>query len=285
MTKPGHEPFDGLATLYAAGSLNDRERTAFLTHLEVCLDCVKEVQSLLPVTHGLLQVAPSLKPPTALRARVLEQVTGGTPRTRQLTNRRTATPTPKRRATPKPSRRPGTIFWLTSMLTVAAAGAAAWHIVKLDRQITDLQTALNRATLRADILELEVTAAALESAERGAVLAHITTPDAQRLTLSGQPLAPRASALASWDSDRELTLLVRGLPPLPAGEIYQLWFVGSDTPVNAALMAPDAAGHAAIRLTVPDGVDLPSAMAVTIEPASGVTTPTGEVYLLGRPTL
>ena len=286
MTKPGHEPFDGLAALYAAGSLNDRERTAFLAHLEVCLDCVKEVTSLLPVTHGLLQVAPSVEAPAALRTRVLEQVTGGAPpRTRQLMDRRTETPTPPRRATHSPRRRHRTIFWLISMLAIAAAGAGGWHVVKLDRQITDLQTSLNLATLRTDILELEVTAAALEAAERGAVLALITTPDAQRLPLTGQPLAPRASALASWNSARELTLLASGLPPLPTGEIYQLWFVGQDAPVNAALMVPDAQGNAWIRLTVPDDVDLPSAMAVTIEPARGVTTPTGEVYLLGRPTL
>jgi hypothetical protein len=169
------------------------------------------------------------------------------------------------------------------MLAIAAAGAASWHITKLDRQITDLQTALNLAALRTDILELEVTAAALEAAERGAVLALITTPDAQRLTLTGQPLAPRAAALASWNSARELTLLASGLPPLPTGEIYQLWFVGPDAPVNAVLMAPDTGGNAAVRLTVPDSVDLPSAMAITMEPASGVTVPTGEVYLLGRP--
>ena len=70
---------------------------------------------------------------------------------------------------------------------------------------------------------------------------------------------------------------------LPAGDIYQLWFVLPDAPVGAALLAPDADGSATLTVEIPDAVALPATMAITVEPAGGVPAPTGDVYLLGQP--
>ena len=75
MSKSGHEPFDGLAALYAAGALNKREQVIFRAHLEVCRGCVQEVKSLLQVTQGLLQAAVPVVPATSLRNRVLNSTT------------------------------------------------------------------------------------------------------------------------------------------------------------------------------------------------------------------
>lgn len=284
MSSQGHEPFDGLAALYAAGALNGRERTAFHSHLEVCVECVREVKSLLPVTHGLLQIAPPVKPPVKLRTRVLSQVTGAkSPRSRQPAAPPTATAHPPG-ATDALARKPGVLFWLASVFAIAVSGVGGWYIAELDSRVTDLQAALDLATLQAEIRELEVAAADLEAAEHRAVLALVTAPDVQQLALAGQPLAPRASARVFWNGTGGLTLLATGLPPLPTGDLYQLWFVGPDAPVSAALVAPDPNGNATIRLTVPGSVTMPMAMALTIEPAGGVSTPTGDVYLLGRPT-
>ncbi len=287
-----HAPFDGLAALYAMGALSPDDRTAFETHLEVCVDCVGEVKSLLPVTHGLVHGAPPLDAPAPLRARVLGRITGTAPAPRD-----TSEPAPPLDAlfspdepdTPpldvKPRRRgPGVLFWLAASLVIAAAGGVGWRVAELDRQVQDLRAALDASTSLAERAETQMEAARTATAEREAVLAIVTGSDVQQLELSGQPLAPRASARALWNDAAEMVFIATGLPALPAGDIYQLWFVLPDAPVNAALIEPDPDGDATVRLAVPDTVTLPAVMAMTVEPAGGVPAPTGDLYLLGQPT-
>ena len=51
-------------------------------------------------------------------------------------------------------------------------------------------------------------------------------------------------------------------------------------PISAGLLTPDAAGN--VSDTFNTSPDLqPAAIAVTIEPAGGVPSPTGEQYLVG----
>ena len=116
------------------------------------------------------------------------------------------------------------------------------------------------------------------------MLALVTGSDVQQLDLEGQPLAPRASARVLWNNVGEMVFIATGLPSLPAGDVYQLWFILPDAPVGAALLEPDQNGDATVRLEVPDTVTLPPVMAMTVEPAGGVPAPTGGLYLLGQPT-
>ena len=291
MTERTHEQFDGLAALYALGALGDGERGRFESHLEACVDCVREVKSLLPVTHHLPQTALPLDPPPALRERVLREVAGWTP----APSRPAAPPAPSKPTAP-PAPAPwwgaaaprrlgvGTLFWLMATLLVAGAGAGGWYVAALHRQITDLQETVESATLRRDILELEATVAALEATRREEVIAIATDPTVESLTLTGQPLAPRATGRALWTESARLAFLATGLPSLPEGDTYQLWFVmpGANA-VGAALLTLEADGAATVTLDIPETVPMPAAMAVTIEPAGGVPVPTGDVYLLGQP--
>ena len=289
-----HAPFDGLSTLYAVGALSEDDRTAFETHLEICLECVNEVKSLLPVTHALVHGAPPLDAPAALRARVLAQVTGSAPAPR---DNREAAPAPRdpvlspldapdtRTLLVKPGRQgPGVLFWLAATLLVAAAGGGGGYVAELDRQVQDLRAALSVATRLTQRAETQMEAARAATAERDAVLAIVTGSDVQQLDLAGQPLAPRAAARVLWNNAADMVFIATGLPSLPAGDVYQLWFVLPDAPVSAALLEPDADGDATVMLEVPDTVTLPAVMALTVEPAGGVPAPTGDLYLLGQPT-
>jgi len=286
-----HTPFDGLAALYAVGGLSADERTAFETHLEVCLDCVGEVKSLLPVTHGLVHGTPPLDAPAELRARVLGHITSTAPAPRDL-----SAPAPTldlfspNEPDPtalfvKPRRQgPGVLFWLAASLVIAAAGGVGWQMAELDRQVRDLRAALGASTDLAARAETEMEAARAVAAEREAVLAIVTGSGVQQLDLAGQPLSPRASARALWNDAAQMVIIATGLPALPAGDVYQLWFVLPDAPVSAALLEPDLDGDATVRLAVPDIVTLPVVMALTVEPSGGVPAPTGDLYLLGQPT-
>ena len=277
MSDPQHAPFEGLASLYALGALSEADRTAFETHLELCLECVTEVKSLLPVTHALVHGAPPLDAPGALRARVLGQVTGTVPAPLDEPD----TPTPV--VTP-PRRRPGPLFWLAATLLIAAVGLGGRHVAGLNRQIDRLRATAATATGLLERLDVELGTARTAVAEREAVLALVTGADVQRLDLAGQPLAPRASARVLWNDAAEMVFIATGLPSLPAGDVYQLWFVLPDAPVSAALLEPDDDGDATVTLEVPAIVTLPAVMAMTVEPAGGVEAPTGDLYLLGQPT-
>ena len=283
MSDPQHQSFDGLAALYAAGALGEDERTAFEAHLEVCLECVNEVKLLLPVTHGLVHGAPPLEAPAALRARVLGQVTGTAPAPRDISFTAFDEPDLSTPFVTPPRRRPGALFWLAATLLIAAAGGGGWYAADLDRQMQGLRAALDDATRLAEIAVAEVEAARTAAAAREAVLSIVTGPGVQQLDLAGQPLAPRASARVLWNDAADMVFIATGLPSLPVGDVYQLWFVLPDAPVSAALIEPDQDGRTTVMLEVPETVTLPAVLAMTVEPSGGVPAPSGALYLLGQP--
>lgn len=279
MTAPTHCGFDGQAALYALGALGKAERSRFEAHLEACLDCVREVKSLLPVAHHLPQTAVPVDPPPALRERVLREVAGWTPAPDEPPE---FAPAPRPPAAAKKSGL-GPLFWLVALLLVAVAGGGGSYVAALHRQIADLQADAQSANTRADILELEATVADLEAARRDEVIAIAIDPTVRSLTLAGQPLAPVGTGRALWTESGLMAFLATGLPPLPEGTTYQLWFVTPEAaPIPAALLIPEAGGSATVTVQLPEGVT-PAAMAVTIEPAGGASQPTGDVYLLSEP--
>jgi anti-sigma-K factor RskA len=65
--------------------------------------------------------------------------------------------------------------------------------------------------------------------------------------------------------------------------VYQLWVVTTAAPISAGLLTPDSSGRVSATIETPPDIPQPVAMAVTIEPAGGVPTPTGEKFLVGTP--
>jgi anti-sigma-K factor RskA len=72
------------------------------------------------------------------------------------------------------------------------------------------------------------------------------------------------------------------LPALPPDKVYQLWVVPQDNqpPVSAGLLTPDPSGHVSHFFPMPANVSA-AALAVTVEPAGGMPSPTGDRVLLG----
>lgn len=282
MTGPDHEKFAGYASLYALGALSARERTEFQDHLEVCRPCVEEVTTLLPVSRGLALVVPLREPPSALRARVLEHVTGSAvaPGAAAVARGVKVEPAPRRR-----SRVRSVLLGLASAATIAAAAGLGWFTADLYNQNRALRQSLADETLRAGRAEIDATRAR-EAAERAeSRLAILSAPDVVQITLVGQPVAPQATGRAFWSPSQGLLVTAADLPALAADRAYQLWFVAPPGPVSAGLLQPDAQGRVSTRVDVPPTLTVPTALAVTIEPAGGLTTPTGEMYLLGQPAV
>ena len=290
MSEPTHEPFDGLASLYALGALTERERATFEEHLEVCGACVNDVMSLLPVTHRLAAAAPLREPRADLRARVIQDVTGSPPQTTagDVALPLAAPASVSAMDRPAPPRRTGgtarLLFRLAAAALLVVACGLGWFAAQQFNLARALQDNLDGANRRATLAELEVSTAqraVAESRQRAAILA---APDALTIGLAGQPAAPDAVARVFWSATQGVVFTAAGLPALPAGRVYQLWFVPNASPVSAGLLTIDEGGRVAASVTRPDDVTVPVPMAVTLEPEGGVDSPTGEVYLLGRPS-
>lgn len=144
------------------------------------------------------------------------------------------------------------------------------------------------AALVAVVLGLSGTAAHLssENSELRAQLGVAQTerelaqllPEARQVPLDA-PAGVRASFVLSQEDDRAM-LVVRGLGELDADQAYQLWLVHDGTPVPDAVFT--ASGADRMVVAAEGRIDGAELVAITVEPAGGVSTPTGAPILSGQ---
>jgi anti-sigma-K factor RskA len=265
---PTHDE-QALAAPYVLGALDVDDRRAFEAHVATCPVCTEEVRSLRHVVDGLAFAVPQRTPRPELRSRVLAVASDGL-RGDHLAGRERASHLNTRARLP-----------LAAALVLAfGLGIYAWQ---LQRRIATLEARLTDAeqgALSAQRTMLEAQRAADQAQTAMAVLA---APDMVRVDLAGQPPAPGATARALWSRNRGMVFATTNLPLPPAGRVYQVWVVTAGAPVSAGLLTPDSSGRATAFFSTPSDIPPPVAIAVTLEPAGGVTAPTGDRYLVGRP--
>ena len=288
MTEPTSETAQNgydVAGPYALGALTEQQRTAFDAHLEVSRASVDEVLAVLPVARRLAYTAPPRTVPPDLRDRVLEAATGKTPSPASTPAAARAPKIPTVRPPAGPSPRGSRRWPLLAALLVAAAAAAGLGLFAQQQAsyARALQENLDEANRRATMAELDVAAARREAVAAGRRAAVLTAPDTQEIVLGNQPNAPDARARVFWSAAEGVIFTASGMPPLAPGQSYHLWLVPDASPVSGGELPLDEAGRIAAVVTLPEGVTEPVPMAVTAEPSGGVQTPTGTVYLLGRP--
>jgi len=115
------------------------------------------------------------------------------------------------------------------------------------------------------------------------VMAHAVAASGKMVALQGTDMAPMASGrLYYMPGDPQAVLVVSGLPPLPEGQVYQLWLHKGEEQLNggALQIEPDGRG----MLVVNSGEPLYSYQdcIITSEPRGGSTAPLGRHYLWGR---
>jgi anti-sigma-K factor RskA len=102
------------------------------------------------------------------------------------------------------------------------------------------------------------------------------------VTLMGAETAPQASGVLVLTADgRQATLIVEGMPPLPAGQQYQLWLIENGQRSDGGVFSVDIAGYHTMPVTPPRPITDYNAFGVTIEPAGGSPGPTGPRVLGG----
>jgi anti-sigma-K factor RskA len=265
---PTHDE-QALAALYVLGALDGADRRAFEAHVVTCSVCSDEVRSLRRVVDALAFAVPQRTPRPQLRARALA-VLSDEARGHQLAARDRA-------------RRLKLREWLPVAAAVVLAIGLGLYAWQLQRRVSTLEVRLDDAERRADTA-LRTTLEAQRAADQAqTAMAVLAASDMVRIDLAGQPAAPGATALALWSRNRGMVFTTTNLPLAPAGRVYQVWVVTAAAPVSAGLLTPDASGRAAAFFRTPPDIAPPVAIAVTLEPAGGVTAPTGERYLVGMP--
>jgi len=255
-----HDAWIEQADVYALGALDGEELAEFEAHLATgCLTCAERLRETRESLTLLPQSLPPVAPPPALRARVLERIAAERPVA--------GAPVPLR-----PERRRSRVLWWAGWAGLAAAAAL---LVVVNTQLS---------TTRKELRTLQDRMATLQTqlAEREETLRLLSDPSVRHVSLAGLKPTPEASAWLLWNpATRQGLLLARGLPPAPAGRVYEIWAIAGAEPVPAGVFSVDAAGRALLRLPpLPAGPAFDT-FAVTLEPAGGVPKPTGPMHLHG----
>jgi anti-sigma-K factor RskA len=255
-----------LAAPYVLGALDAVERRAFEAHLAICAACREEVRAFGQVADALAYAAPQRTPPRDLRERVLSRATG-----RDASELRRA------------PRRSTLYTWLPLAAALVVAIGFGTYTWNLQERLSSVEARLRNAEARAAAAERETIQARTAADQAQSAMAVLAAPDLARIDLKGQRAASAASGRALWSRTRGMFFTSSNLPPTPAGRVYQVWVVTGEGPISAGIIAPDQTGHATAFFNTPPDIPAPTAVAVTLEPAPGVPSPTGDPYLMGAP--
>lgn len=276
-TEPNmHEPWLDSAALHALGALAGDDLVAFETHLVTCHICRRELASLQPVAAALAAAVPQVEPPDALKARVMAAVGVAPAAGDAAVAARIATTDAHDRQTLARA-----IPWLAVAASIMVSIGLGTYAATLRGRITILESELRVARAEASEQFAHVAATRRTMAALEERLNVVAAPDASRVTLAGQAVAPNAGGQADWSPSRGLALAVDSLPPLRPDRTYQVWLLTSGAPVSIGLLQPDADGDRVAVFAAPPGGVVPTGIALSEEPAGGLPAPSGQIYLVG----
>jgi hypothetical protein len=248
-----------LTGVYALDALaSDAEVARFERHMARCQGCTSEVRGFRE-TATRLGMAVSRQPPPALRAAVMDEVA----RTRQL-------PVPDDQARHRrPAQRP---TWLPRL---AAAGAAIGLAASITLGVVLVNT---RSELGQTQQQLSQTRRqlALTRTQLAAINAVRTASDATLVT-KATPIGGTVTVVSST-SRHQIVVTTHGLPPLRAGQVYQLWLIGSrgNKIRSQGLLAlhNGRTGPVLISGVLPGDI-----FGITLEPPGGTVQPTVKPFI------
>jgi hypothetical protein len=252
---------------YLAGAalddLDPGERAELDAHLPGCDACRTLAAGLDDALAELALAAPAREPRASLQDDVLAAIRESD---RTVAPVSPATSGPERIGA-RPSRG---VVWaslgLAAVLAVVAIGLGV-RTVQLQEDLTEARAAL--------------LAAEAEIATQGAVMTVLTDPGHVTVGLEAEPLAADARAVVVFrPGSTDSYLMADGLPPTPAGSVYQLWVADAAGVHPLETFHHDGSGP----VIAPFGVDLGGADAamVTLEPEGGAQGEPGPQVVFGE---
>jgi len=224
-----------LSGAYALDAIDSgSELDRFARHMSRCASCASEVRGFREVATALAFAA-TAEPPPELRDRVLTAAA----RTRQLP------PEVSTHARPRRTRAwPHNVPWVPWISGVVATASIVVAVLFGFAQ-AHTQQELNQAQAENQAISL------LLSSPQVTLLSHSTTKG--------------GVATVVLAADRhQLVVVTRGLPALPAGQVYQLWLMGKTKIVSAGLLPP-ATSSGRTKPVLASGVVHGDTLGLTVE--------------------
>jgi hypothetical protein len=173
--------------------------------------------------------------------------------------------------------------WLLPLAALLAI--ALWGVMRqasLSEEVRRLSSELQGVRRQAAALGRQLAEVRGENLRMARALEIIAAPGVQTVSLSGLGPTPRAAGHTYVNPEaRKALFYAYGLPPLPPGKTYELWFIDPTGPVPAGVFAVDPRGMASLEVDNVAPTQRILAWAVTIEPRGGVPKPTGAMVLKG----
>jgi anti-sigma-K factor RskA len=242
-----HEYFKEMLTTHALSALDRGDEQALEEHLATCKECMKELDQWCATAATMSLAGVTVEPTPEVRERLMARI-----RAERATPSNVVPLVPKTRVAPRTG----------SLLPIAAAliiGVLLISVFLLWRENQTIQAEFNR--------EREI-------------VAFLTRPGARLAELSGTKAAPGAYAKLAYDKNGRAMLMAKGLPAAPSGQAYQLWFIVGDNKMPGRTFGTDATGKGELNDEIPSAALSGAVFAVTLEPAGGSITPTGDIFLV-----
>jgi anti-sigma-K factor RskA len=263
----GHPTREEDFDLYVLGALDAEEQHLIESHVARCAECARKVAE----AHGRVALASFAVPRVDASLRVKEQLMA-----RIRAERESSPPStlPAPREAEPAVRRRGTWsrWWAAVPVPVGVALAVATVLLwsqneRLNRELANQRNAL--ASLQS------------ERAEAHHVRDLLAAPDTVVVRLAPMPGMPEGTGRVTYSEHMGMLMYDGTLGPAPRDKSYQLWLVPQQgNPINAGVFNPQAGRTDHWMIEIPPGVT-PRAFAVTLEPAGGVSRPTGPEVLVG----
>ena len=256
-----HDDYKEMIPARALDALDAAEARALDDHLSECAECRRELREWEATAAAMAVSANPLEPSPKVRERILTEIR-------------------KDLSTPQvvPFRSTTRNIWTSfgSLGSMAAVVLLAVLIVGLI--VLWKQNRAAQENLAAVSRELETTRKELE--RQNEFFQIVRSPGLKMVELAGNNRAVGANAKLAYDTSGRALLMANGLPGVPQGKEYQLWFiVAGRPPMPGKTFAPDNKGSATMKDLVPEIARGGAVFAVTLEPTGGVESPTGQMYL------
>lgn len=252
------EEFEEIRDLYALGALLPGEAEAAEEHLAGCAACTEKAAESWSLVQLLRETVPQVEPSPDVKHSILAQASASKREPESLLARFA-------RAWPN-------LRWATAAaMPLVLVAWLAGQLMETQRQLESSQKTL-QATW-------ETSQAATQ------VMARAMMVGGKMVALQGTASAPTASGrLYYMPGDPQAVLVVSGLPPLPEGQVYQLWLHRGEDQLSGGAFDIEPDGRGLLVVNSGEPLYTYQDCIITSEPHGGSTTPLGKHYLWGRVT-
>lgn len=275
-----HENYKELITANALTALDAADARALAAHLDTCAECRKEMDEWESTAALLAFESQPIEPSNMVRERIIAEVRAES----QAAGRGNVSQSDSSWA--GQTRVESNVVGFELRKKTRRASFGSYYAIAASIALISLAVSLfviwqqNRAA-KAELAKLAVEKSEAEKQlahERG-VVALLTSRGARMAELAGTNMAPEAHAMIAYDKNGHAMLMAKGLPAAPSGKAYQLWFINGGKPMPGRVFTTDTQGNGSVEDQVPAEALNGTVFAITLEPAGGVQSPTGAIYL------